>query len=207
MADPRRGASEQGAKRGRERIPITERAARRDRLTRGRDRYASLVRALRAGREVPLRPRRRSRLAIFDDLDWHPIGTRLVVLVAVVALAVVGARLGGDWLRERSVATWSGPDVSVTSGQRLEACPLVSVPASVETYPNWLRYGGRLYLRSDDVRPGLVDGISYLDSGYRLDHLLLVFLDNTPAGRARQEVMLWSDGAMAGYVYRVATGC
>jgi hypothetical protein len=207
VADPRSGASEEGAKRGRHRPPIAERAARRDRLTGGRDRYASLVRALRAGREVPLRPRRRSRLAIFDDLDWHPIGTRLVVLVAAVALVAVGAKLGGDWLRERSVSTWSGPDASVTSGQRLGTCPGVDLPASVETYPNWVRYEGRLYLRSDDVRPGLVDGISYLDSGYRLDHLLLVLLENTPAGRARQEVMVWSDGAMAGYVYRVATGC
>jgi hypothetical protein len=210
VADPRSGASDEseaGAARERARMSIAERAARRDRLVGGRDRYSSLVRVLRAGREIPLRPRKRSRLAFFEDLDWHPIGTRLVVLVAVVAIIVTGTKLGGDWLRERTVSTWNGPDASVTSGQRLDACPGASVPAAVETYPNWLRYGGQLYLRTDDVRPGLVDGISYINSGYGLDHLLLVLLENTPAGRARQEVMLWSDGAMAGYVYRVAPGC
>jgi hypothetical protein len=53
----------------------------------------------------------------------------------------------------------------------------------------------------------LIDGVSYVDSGYRLDHLFLVLLENTPDGRARQEVMVWSDGAMAGYAYHVATGC
>ncbi len=207
MADPRGGASEE-AEGPRERMSIAERAARRDRVVTGHDRYSSLVRVLRAGREIPLRPRRRRRLAaLFDDLDWHPIATRLVVLVAVVAIVVTGAKLGGDWLRERTVSTWSGPDASVTSGQRLDACPDATAPASVETYPNWVRYGGQLYVRTDDVRPGLVDGVSYLDSGYHLDHLLLVLLEGTPAGRARQELMLWSDGAMAGYVYHVAPGC
>jgi hypothetical protein len=207
VADPPSGVPEAGRERERGRMSIAERAARRDRLVGDRDRYSSLVRVLRAGREIPLRPRRRRGLAFFDDLAWNPIGTRLVVLVAVVVLVVVVAKLGGDWLREQSVATWTGPDASVTSGQRLDACPDVSALASVETYPNWLRYGGRLYLRTDTVRPGLIDGISYVDSGYRLDHLLLVLLQNTPDGRARQEVMVWSDGAMAGYVYHEATGC
>ena len=53
----------------------------------------------------------------------------------------------------------------------------------------------------------MIDGVSYVDSGYRLDHLALVLLQNTPDGRARLEVMVWSDGAMAGAVYHVATGC
>lgn len=207
MADPRSGATEAEPELEGERMSIADRAARRDRLVGDRDRYSSLVRVLRAGREVPLRPRRRRGLAFFDDLAWHPIATRLLVLVVVVALVAVGAKLGGDWLRERSVATWSGPDASVTSGQRLDACPDANALASVETYPSWLRYDGRLYLRSDDVRPGMVDGISYVDTGYRLDHLLLVLLQNTPDGLARQEVMVWSDGAMAGYVYRVAPRC
>ena len=95
----------------------------------------------------------------------------------------------------------------MTSGQPLDSCPDVNAIAQVETYPNWLRYDGQLYLRTDTVRPGLIDGVSYVDSGYRLDHLFLVLLENTPDGRARQEVMVWSDGAMAGYAYHVATGC
>jgi hypothetical protein len=207
VADPPGSATETDPGRDRGRLSIDERAARRDRLVGGRDRYASLVRVLRAGREVPLQPRRRRRLVIFDDLAWNPIGTRLVALVVVVVLVLVSVKLGGDWLRERTVSTWSGPDASVTSGQRLDACPAANALASVETYPNWLRYGGRTYLRTDTVRPGLLDGVSYVDSGYRLDGVLLVLLNNTPDGRARQEVMLWSDGAMAGYVYRVAKGC
>ena len=207
MADPRGDVPEGSLERERERMSIAERAARRDRIVGDRDRYSSLVRVLRAGREIPLQPRRRRRLAFFDDLAWNPIATRLTIVVVVLLLAAVGAKLGGDWVRERSVATWTGPSATVTSGQRLDSCPDVSAIAQVETYPNWVRYGGRLYLRTDTVRPGLIDGISYVDSGYRLDHLLLVLLENTPAGRARQEVMVWSDGAMAGYAYHEATGC
>ena len=193
--------------RERGRMSVDERAARRERLVHGRDRYASLVRVLQAGREIPLAPRRRRRLGLPADLAWNPIGTKLVLLVAVALLVLVGIKLGGDWLRERSVATWDGPTAGVTSGQRLDSCPAADGLASVDTYPNWLRYGGRLYLRTDTTRPGLIDGVSYLDSGYHLDNVRLVLLDNTPDGRARQEVMLWSEGAMAGYIYRVAPGC
>ncbi len=205
MADPRDDVSEGGPER--ERMSIAERAARRDRVVGDRDRFSSLVRVLRAGREIPLQPRRRRRLAFLEDLAWNPVATRLTIVVVVLLLAAVGAKLGGDWVRERSVATWTGPTATVTSGQRLDSCPQVSAIAQVETYPNWLRYGSRLYLRTDTVRPGLIDGVSYVDSGYRLDHLLLVLLENTAAGRARQEVMVWSDGAMAGYAYHEATGC
>ena len=207
MADPRGDVPEGSLERERERMSIAERAARRDWIVGDRDRYSSLVRLLRAGREIQLQPRRRRRLAFLDDLAWHPIATRLTIVVAVIVLAAIGAKLGGDWVRERTVATWTGPTATVTSGQRLDSCPDVSAIAQVETYPNWLRYDGRLYLRTDTVRPGLIDGVSYVDSGYRLDHLFLVLLENTPDGRARQEVMVWSDGAMAGYAYHVATGC
>jgi hypothetical protein len=207
VADPRSDATEGDPEGGRGRMSISERAARRDRIVGDRDRYSSLVRVLRAGREIQLQPRRRRRLAFLDDLAWHPIATRLTIVVAVIVLAAIGAKLGGDWVRERTVATWTGPTATVTSGQRLDSCPDVSAIAQVETYPNWLRYDGRLYLRTDTVRPGLIDGVSYVDSGYRLDHLFLVLLENTPDGRARQEVMVWSDGAMAGYAYHVATGC
>jgi hypothetical protein len=207
VADPRSDTSAEALERERERMSIAERAARRDRIVGDRDRYSSLVRVLRAGREIQLQPRRRRRLAFLDDLAWNPIGTRFAIVIVVLLLVAVGAKLGGDWVRERSVATWTGPTATVTSGQRLDACPGASAISQVETYPNWLKYDGRLYLRTDTVRPGLIDGVSYVDSGYRLDHLFLVRLENTPAGRAGQEVMVWSDGAMAGYVYDEATGC
>ena len=208
MADPASDGAREGREGERGRMSIAERAARRDRLLGDRDRYSSLVRVLQAGREIPVRRRRRRRLAVLDDLlGWNPVGTRLVVFVVVALVVIAGLKLGGDWLRERSVSTWSGPDASVTSGQRLDSCPDANAIASIETYPNWLRYGGRLYLRTDTIRPGLIDGVSYVDSGYRLDHLALVLLQNTPDGRARLEVMVWSDGAMAGAVYHVASGC
>ena len=207
MADPRGDASDGKPDPAGSRMSIAERAARRERVVGDRDRYSSLVRVLRAGREIPLQPRPRRRLAFLDDLAWNPVATRLAIVVLVLVLAAVGAKLGGDWVRERSVATWTGPTGTVTSGQRLDTCPDVNAIAQVETYPNWLRYGGRLYLRTDTVRPGLIDGVSYVDSGYRLDHLFLVLLENTAAGRARQEIMVWSDGAMAGYAYHEATGC
>ncbi len=207
MADPRNDVPDRGQESARARMSIADRAARRDRVVGDRDRFSSLVRVLRAGREIPLEPRRHHRLAFFDDLAWNPIATRLTILVIVVVLAAIGAKLGGDWLRERAVATWTGPTAAVTSGQRLESCPDAAAIAQVDTYPNWLRYGGHVYLRTDTTRPGLIDGVSYVDSGYRLDHLFLVLLRNTPAGRAGQEVMIWSDGAMAGYVYTLAASC
>ncbi len=207
MADPGSDVSDEGQDATRARMSIAERAARRERVLGDRDRFSSLVRVLRAGREIPLEPRRRHGLTFLDDLAWNPIATRLTVLVVVVILVAIGAKLGGDWLRERSVATWSGPTATVTSGQRLDSCPDAGAIAQVDTYPSWLRYGGHVYLRTDTTRPGLIDGVSYVDSGYRLDHLFLVLLRNTPAGRAEQEVMIWSDGAMAGYVYTQATSC
>lgn len=207
MADPRSDGSEASPESARARMSIAERAARRDRLVDDRDRYSSLVRVLRAGREMPLEPRRRRRLAFLDDLAWNPIGTRFAIVVVVLVLVAVAAKLGGDWVRERSVSTWTGPTASVSSGQRLDSCPGVSAISQVETYPNWLRYAGHVYLRTDTTRPGLIDGVSYVDSGYHLDHLYLVLLRNTPAGRAGQEVMVWSDGAMAGYAYEEAPAC
>ena len=207
MAEPPDGVTVAEPERRPGRMSVGERAARRKRLVYGRDRFSSLVRVLQAGREIPLAPRRRRRLGLPADLTWNPIGTKLVLLVAVALLVVVGIKLGGDWLREGSIVTWAGPTADVTSGERLNSCPEADGLASVDTYPNWLRYGGRLYLRTDTTRPGLIDGVAYLDSGYHLDNVRLVLLDNTPDGRARQEVLLWSDGAMAGYIYRVAPGC
>ena len=107
------------------------------------------------------------------------------MLVAVVAIVVTGAKPGGDWLHERTVSTRSGPDASVTSGQRLDARPDATVPASVDTCPNWERCGRQLYVRTDDVRPGMLDGVSDVDSDYHLDRLLLVLLEGTAAGRLR----------------------
>jgi hypothetical protein len=88
------------------------------------------------------------------------------------------ALLGGDAADPRSGASEEaeGP---------LDACPDATVPASVDTCPNLERCGRELYVRTDDVRLGMLDGVSDVDSGYHLDHLLLVLLEGTAAGRLR----------------------
>ena len=96
MADPASDGVREGREGERGRMSIAERAARRDRLLGDRDRYSSLVRVLQAGREIPVRRRRRRRLAVLDDLlGWNPVGTRLVVFVVVALVVIAGLKLGG----------------------------------------------------------------------------------------------------------------
>ncbi len=193
----------------RQRMSIEERAARRADVVAGRDRFGALLRTLQAGQELRLRPRGRRWSEKLGDWNWHPIGWVLVRAILVLAVLAIVVKVGGDFIRQEKVDTWSGPDASVTSGQQLAGCAAAGAIASVESYPTWVRFGGATYLRTDAIRPGVVNGPDggYKSTGYQLGNLVLVTIENTPDGKARDIVMVYSNGALAGYVYQRATGC
>ncbi|HYN47543.1 MAG TPA: hypothetical protein VER83_01680, partial [Candidatus Nanopelagicales bacterium] len=129
---------------------IAERAARRDEMqAHGRDRYATLLRSLQAGHELPIH-RRGGRIAI----DWNPILWTLIRVAVVVLVAYLAIRVGTQWWRESRVATWSGPDATVQSGVRLAGCPIVD-RIRVDDFPSWVLFEGSIYRYTGDKRPYL----------------------------------------------------
>ena len=183
---------------------IEERAARRDRIEAAPgDRYRNLLRALRAGREVPLD--RDSRM----EWGWHPILWKLLAVIAAGVVLYAGLRIGGDWLRQQRVDTWSGPDAAVQSGQQLATCPGVSAYDD-DVFPNWVRIGTRVYTLSDAIRPVPRPGVgetTYAESGYSLGSLRLLYDDATPQGLERGYVLVYGPPALAARVYRAVAGC
>ncbi len=148
------------------RLSIEERAARRARIeSPQRDRYGSLVRALQAGRQIPLREAPRARIA------WHPIA-RLLTFTAIAGalLWALGTFAFNAW-RDAQVDTWSGPDSAVASGQRLAGCDSVN-QLHDDLLPTWVRYHGTVYgitQRKLTVREDGREGLTGLpESGYSL---------------------------------------
>lgn len=180
----------------RRRLPIEERAARRDRMTRANaDRYQSLLWTLRAGRELPWARRRSVRL------EWHPIAWALlrVAIVGVVIYAVVSTGLSA-W-REVRVDTWTGPDATVTSGQRLESCP-IAVGFRDPIFPAWVRFEGSIYRGTDSIRPiGSNLDNAYPDTGYSLGDLHLLRVVNVPAGQEGQMIVIKLESSLTGELY------
>ena len=168
----------------------------------GRDRYASLVRTLQAGQELPWQQRPPSR-----RLAWNPVAGKLlrVAIVAVLLYAAVTAVLG-LW-REQRLDVWAGPDGSVTSGQRLEGCPLVGSVRD-DTFPNWIRYDGTIYRLTDNIRPmGFEPDADFPPTGYALGSMTLYRTISTPEGAAGTIVLVKLDNAPVGRVYRATPDC
>lgn len=197
---------EPGAGEGKPSRPsIEERAARREYVERtGHDRYDSLLRHLRAGREIQLERKRGWR----DSLDWHPVANRivLVVLVAVAVYLVVSAV--ASYLRENAVDTWAGPDASVQSGQRLASCPQL-VRLDDPVFPTWIRYDGKVYQRTDSGQPMNETNIGtyYIDSGYTLGDMRLYDVTVEGLGPPGSRIIVLNGDAPAGQVYRQVEGC
>ncbi len=191
--------------RNRHRLSIEERAARREAISRaGRDRWAALVRSLQAGRELPVgRPAGRGvRFSI------HPVFWTMAKVVALV-LAVYAIAIGAEtWIRDRAVDTWAGPDVAVTSGLTLAGCPDASAIRD-PVFPSWLKVGDAVYLLTDRRRPfvGIGSTAGFSDSGYRSGPLHLLWIDDTAAGRARDDLFVWQEAAIAGVTYVRAPAC
>jgi hypothetical protein len=182
---------------------IAERAARRDEMqARGRDRYATLLRSLQAGQELPLH-RSGSRLAV----DWHPILWTLIRVAAVLLIAYVGVRVGTQWLREGRVDTWDGPDATVQSGVRLAGCPSVD-RLRVEDFPSWVRFEGSIYRYTGDKRPYLgPETPGFAQTPYTSGSMRLALIENTPDGKARDTILIWLQDALAGIEYARVPEC
>ncbi len=183
----------------RSRPSIAERAARRERLERDdRDRYSSLVRALQAGREVPVGRTRSLRM------EWHPIAWSLLRLALVLAALYVIGLVGWNWWRDQQVDTWKGPDASVQSGQRLEGCLAANVQGD-DLFPTWVRFDGTVYVRSERVRvlrgESMPGQTQYLESGYGLDRLRILLLEPVAEGDTPQELIIASPPARGGRAY------
>ena len=182
---------------------IAERAARRDAMQdHGRDRYATLLRSLQAGHELPVY-RRGGRLAV----DWHPILWTLLKVAAVVIVAYVAVRVGTQWLREGRVDTWDGPDATVQSGVRLAGCPSVD-RLRVEDFPSWVRFEGSIYRYTGDKRPYVgPETPGFVQTPYTNGSMRLVLIENTPDGKARDTILIWLQGALAGIEYARVPEC
>jgi len=161
------------------------------------------MRALQAGTEVPVRSPGRSR-----PIQWHPIGIKLIALAVVVVVAWFGLSVVTAWWRDNRVDTWSGPDTSVQSGQRLASCEEVE-QVSDELYPSWIRYKGAIYRLTTLARPFIGPGVTagFHDSGYSLGALRLILIDETPEGRSLDTIMLWNNGGIAGREMVRVDGC
>lgn len=185
------------------RASIEERAQRRERLQAGRDRYAALLRSLQAGREVQLvRPGARIRV------EWHPILRTLILVTIAVLVLWFGAWAGLDWIRRGQLTTWTGPDATVQSGQVLQGCPIVDAIDN-PVFPSWVRWNGSIYRYSGWKRPfmGIDQTAGFSESGYRTGDLHLYLIENTPDGKARDNVLLWFEGGIAGVEYARTPDC
>jgi hypothetical protein len=168
----------------------------------GRDRYSSLLRTLQAGQELPWQQRRGGR-----RLAWNPIAGKLlrVAIVAVLLYLALTAALG-LW-RDARVDVWSGPDASVTSGQRLEGCAQVgSVRDGI--FPSWIRFEGTVYRLTQTNRPmGFEPDAAFPQTGYTLGSLELYRIANTPDGLDGTIVAVKIDSNAVGRVFRATPDC
>ena len=167
----------------------------------GRDRYSSLLRALYAGQEVPLQ-RRQGR-----SIEWHPIAGKLVLLAVVAVILYAAASVGYNAWRDARVETWTGPDATVASGQRLTDCPLVN-NLHDDIFPTWVRYKGKVYRLTDRIRPvGMGPTPDYPPTSYELGPLRLHEIRNTPEGLAGDIVLVKLADGVVGQVFEVTPDC
>lgn len=189
----------------RTRPSIAERAARREALQRSeRDRYSNLVRALQAGREVPIRPRRSERL------QWHPVAWLLVRLAILGVIVYIVASIGLAFWREGRVETWSGPTAAVTSGQRLAGCPQANTQQH-GYLPTWIRYGDRTYVLTPRQQPlvgqGLPDQTRQIETGYTLERLRILVPREGVDPAAPSHILVVQAGSFAAAIFEHAPEC
>ncbi len=183
---------------------VGERAAQRDRMQRaGRDRYSSLMHTLHAGQELPWQqPRPQSR-----RLAWHPIAWKLLRVAVIAVLLWIGITTALGLWRDVRVDVWSGPDASVTSGQRLADCPLVG-RVTDSLFPNWIRYDAKIFLLTDTIRPmGFEPDADFPPTGYSHGSMALYRVAITPEGQAGRIVVVKFETSAVGQVYRLAPDC
>lgn len=182
---------------------VSERAAQRDRMQQaGRDRYSSLLHTLHAGQELPLQSRRRGR-----RLAWHPIAGKLVLATVVGVMLWIAITTGLALWRDARVDTWSGPDGSVTSGQKLADCPLAGTVRD-DLFPSWIRFDGKVYLLTNTIRPmGFEPDADFPGTGYSHGSMTLFRVASTPDGLAGRIIVVKLDTSAVGQVFRLTPDC
>jgi hypothetical protein len=196
--------TEDSAPERRGRPSIEERVARREQVDRhGKDRYDTLLRHLRAGKEVPLERRGRR-----EALDWHPIAGKVVIAALIVAGLYLAVSTVANVIRENRVDQWTGPDSSVTSGQKLDSCPSL-YHADDPVFPDWIRFKGAIFQQIDAVVPvGDTNiGTSYLDTGYTLDKMRIYTVENPGLGPKGSRIVVRLGNAPGSEVYRKVDEC
>jgi hypothetical protein len=167
----------------------------------GRDRYSSLLRTLQAGQELPWQQQRRGR-----RITWHPIAGTLLRAAIVAILLYVAVTAGLGLWRDSRVEVWSGPDASVTSGQRLADCPLISVRNDI--FPSWIRFDGMIYRLTETIRPmGFEPDADFPATGYTLGSMTLYRIANTPDGQSGKIMVVKLDTSAVGQIYRATPDC
>jgi hypothetical protein len=105
------------------------------------------------------------------------------------------------------VDTWTGPDQSVRSGQRLADCPLVN-ELHDDVFPTWISYHASIYRATGLNRPvGTDPEPAYHDTGYRLGSLHLLDIRNTPDGLDGTTVLLKLNDVPIGQVFLKTPDC
>lgn len=196
-------AGDDGPRKSRSRASIAERAARREYLeTHGRDRYDSLLRHLRAGREISVEPTGRWRA------EWHPIALRLVVAAVLIASVYLAVTIAQAWIRDSRVDTWTGVVAGVESGQRLAGCPEVTSFGD-PVFPNWIRFGGGVFVPAYAQLPiGSTNiGTYYHDAETTLDTLRIYRVTVAGLGEPGARLLIRAGEAPAGQLYRLVPGC
>jgi hypothetical protein len=126
--------------------------------------------------------------------------------VAAIALVVwLGGIAVTDWVRHGIVDTWTGPDTTVQSGQRLDGCPDITFREDVY-FPSWIRFEGRTFRWADRLAPIGTDSIgsSFLTTGFRHGDLELFRVNNSPEGQAGNRIMIRQGSTAFGAIYVLA---
>ncbi len=141
---------------------------------------------------------------MLDEVDWGTLGwTAAKVLFAGLLIFATGSFVFSIW-RDLRVETWSGPDASVQSGQRLRDCQPVNQLASDTDLPAWIRYGGTVYGRRGSQMPSAdpVSGVEvFSETGYALGRLRL------RADEPVRRVLVVVPPSTSGAVYEPVPGC
>jgi hypothetical protein len=191
--------------RGRDRPSIDERAERRRALQHTYpDRYTGLLAMLRNDRAPG-----GGRL-LDDPARWHPIMRRLVLAAVVIGLGIAVVYVASDTWRQGRVDAWSGPGAPVTSGQLVLDClPESTTPD--DRLPTWIRYEGRVYARTDFVRPlrnaGRYGETGQVETDHRLDRMRLMLLMEDPRGVPAERLLVVVEPGPAATLYQWAPDC
>ena len=169
-------------------------------MERSGDRYDSLLRHLRAGR--PPAPEQKKQ-----RIQWHPVAARLAALLIVILGGWLLLLAGIAVVREFRTETWSGPDQSVISGQRLPDCT-ADLSFRDPSFPTWVRFEGSIFRAAGRNRPvGTLPDAAYPATGYRLGDLELFRILNTPQGKAGDQILLKIVNVETGEVYERLPAC